>query len=155
MKRTSLITLILGTALAVAPVAHAVRPTDDGGSSPISIQALNANMTQPEYRALMLRSAALNAKYGLGSATMSRPEYRALMLRSAALNAKYGLGSSSYTFRPDVLGGNGGTSSGSTATGGGSFDWNTLGIGAASLLGAMLLGLTSLAVTRRRHQPSF
>jgi len=55
-----------------------------------------AGMTKPEYRALMLRSVALNRHYGPGSGTsapaaMGRQDYRALGLRSKALNAKYGL----------------------------------------------------------------
>jgi hypothetical protein len=61
-----------------------------------SAQAANsrpAGMTKAEYRALMLRSQALNEKYGLGSGTykpaaMSWPEYRSLVLRSETLNRK-------------------------------------------------------------------
>jgi hypothetical protein len=57
-------------------------------------------MSQPEYRALMIRSEALNQKYGLGPQRtvhkgMTAAEYRALMLRSEALNQKYGLGRTS------------------------------------------------------------
>lgn len=145
MKRTTLITLILGTALAVAPAAQAVRPTDDGGSA-ISIQALNANMSQAEYRALAIRSAALDRKYGLGKFATARP---------AVVDGWTNSISPSYSFRPDILGGNGGVSTGPTATGGNSFDWSIVGIGGATLLSVMLLGGASLAVTRRRHQPSF
>lgn len=173
MKRKSLITLILGTALAVAPAAHAVVLSDGGSTSKVSTAA---PMSQAEYQALMARSEALNQKYGLGSSQastvgISKAEYRALMIRSEALNQKYGLGSStavtpqvtdgwanslsrSYSFRPDVLGGDGGVSVQPTATGD-SFEWGTVGIGAATLIGVMLLGLASLAITRRRHQPSF
>jgi hypothetical protein len=61
-----------------------------------SAQAANsrpAGMTKAEYRALMLRSEALNERYGLGSGTykpaaMSWPEYRSLVLRSETLNRK-------------------------------------------------------------------
>ena len=64
-----------------------------------------AGMSRPEYRALMIRSEALNALYGLDKtvvlgasaqaatsrpAGMSQPEYRALMIRSEALNTLYG-----------------------------------------------------------------
>ena len=63
-----------------------------------SVQAANsrpAGMTKAEYRALMLRSEALNRQDGLGSGTdkpaaMGWQEHRALVLRSKALNAKYG-----------------------------------------------------------------
>jgi hypothetical protein len=33
------------------------------------------------------------------------------------------------------------------------FDWNNAGIGAAFVLGAMLLGVASLATRRRHHRP--
>ena len=54
-------------------------------------------MSQSEYRALMIRSEALNRKYGLGQqraahTRMTAAEHRALKLRSEALNRKYGLG---------------------------------------------------------------
>ena len=57
-----------------------------------SVQAANsrpAGMTKAEYRALGLRSEALNRQYGLGSGTykpaaMGLQEYRALVLRSKA-----------------------------------------------------------------------
>ncbi|HYY63482.1 MAG TPA: hypothetical protein VE688_02630, partial [Gaiellaceae bacterium] len=66
-----------------------------------SVQAANsrpAGMTKAEYRALMLRSEALNKQYHLGAysrlpQSMTAAEYRALMLRSEALNKKYHLGS--------------------------------------------------------------
>src|SRR5215218_7881723 len=54
-----------------------------------------ATMSEAEYRALMLRSDALNEKYGLGDwagrpATMSKAEFRALILRGRGLNERYG-----------------------------------------------------------------
>jgi hypothetical protein len=55
------------------------------------------SMSKAESRALMLRSEALNERYGLGPQravpqSMTAAEYRAVMLRSEALNQKYGLG---------------------------------------------------------------
>jgi hypothetical protein len=172
MKRITLITLILGTALAVAPAANAIVWSDGGGSPSAYVQAPAAGMSKAEYRALLIRGEALNQKYGLASSTgISRAEYRALKIRGEALNQKYGLGSSttpevtdgwtnsispSTTFQPDILGGNGGVSTATpTATGGDSFAWGPVGIGAATLVGVMLLALASLAITRRRHVPSF
>ena len=54
------------------------------------------SMSKAAYRALMLRSEALDQKYGLGPQRavpqgMTAAEYRALMLRSEALNKMYGL----------------------------------------------------------------
>jgi len=100
-------------------------------------------MSKAEYRALMLRSEALNEKYGLGAsaakpAAMTWPEYRALMLRSKALNAKYGLGGSHATAapRPAIT----------IAQGG--FAWSDFGLGAAAMLGLVLLA-TGVVAGRR------
>ena len=70
-----------------------------------------AGMSQPEYRALMIRSAALNKLYGnavtrrsqrvskeLNRASANRmtpDEFAALVARSEALNRQYGLGRTS------------------------------------------------------------
>jgi hypothetical protein len=92
-----------------------------------------AGMSQAEYRALMLRSEALNEKYRLGEwkgvpAGMTPPEYRALMIRSEALNKNYGLGKWSA---PTA----GRTSTGSSH----GFAWGAFGIGGAAMLGLVLL----------------
>ena len=91
------------------------------------------SMSKAEYRALMLRSEALNQKYGLGPQRavpqrMTAAEYRALMLRSEALNQKYGLGKqkgAALTSQPTKL------------TQG--FPWGAVGIGAAVMFGLALL----------------
>jgi hypothetical protein len=100
-------------------------------------------MNSAEYRALMLRSQALNEKHGLGEsaakpAAMSWPEYRALMLRSKALDAKYQLGGSHATAspRPAVT----------VAQGG--FAWSDFGLGVAAMLGLVLLA-SGLVAGRR------
>ena len=112
-----------------------------------SVQAANsrpAGMTKAEYRALMLRSEALNQQYGLGSETykpaaMGRQEYRALVLRSKALNAKYGLGDAHVAagIPPSVT----------VAENG--FVWGDFAIGAAAMLGLLLVTTGFVAVTRR------
>ena len=91
------------------------------------------SMSEAEYRALMLRSEALNQKYGLGSQRaapqgMTAAEYGALMLRSEALNLKYGLGKQEGA----VL-----TSQPTNSTRG--FAWGAVGIGAAVMFGLALL----------------
>lgn len=112
-----------------------------------SVQAANARpagMTKAAYRALMLRSEALNEKYGLGKwagrpPSMSQAEYRALMLRSEALNRKYGLGGSTAKtgqVAPAVVAGSG-------------FAWADFGIGAAAMLGLVLVATGVFAATRR------
>jgi hypothetical protein len=108
------------SALTLAGVAQA------GTSRPPS-------MSKAEYRALMLRSEALNQKYGLGPQRaapqgMTAAEYRALMLRSEALNQKYGLGkqkAAAVTSQP------------TNSTRG--IEWGAFGIGAAVMFGLALL----------------
>jgi hypothetical protein len=122
MKRMALMTLILGTVLAVAPAAHAIVWSDGGSSSDTYVQVPPAGTSQV-------------TDGWMSSVTPS----------------------TSYAFQTDILGGDGGATTAPipTATGDDSFAWGTVGIGAATLVGVMLLGLGSLAVTRRRHQPSF
>jgi hypothetical protein len=106
-----------------------------------------AGMTKAEYRALMLRSEALNQRYGLGSGTykpaaMSWPEYRSLVVRSEALNRKYGLGGTHVVAaspQPAVT----------VAEGG--FAWGDFGLGAATMLGLVLVA--SGLVAGSRHLP--
>jgi hypothetical protein len=169
MKRITLISLILGTVLAVAPAAQAIVWSDGGDSSSSSAPTLTSGMSQAEYQALMARGEALNQRYGnavtgltptefrslyqSGGNRLSPQELSALIARGEALNEQYGSGT---TFQPDILGGDGGLSTATpTVTGGDSFAWGTVGIGAATLAGVMLLALASLAITRRRHVPSF
>jgi hypothetical protein len=93
-----------------------------------------SSMSKAEYRALMLRSEALNRKYGLGSQRAVRQGMtaadRALMLRSEALNQKHGLGkqkAAAVTSQP------------TNSTRG--FPWGAFGIGAAVMFGLALLAV--------------
>jgi hypothetical protein len=112
-----------------------------------SVQAANsrpAGMTKAEYRALMLRSEALNRQYGLGSGTykpaaMGWQEYRALVLRSKALNAKYGLGGAHVVAStPPAV---------TVAENG--LVWGGFAIGAAAIFGLVLVATGVFAATRR------
>ena len=112
-----------------------------------SVQAANsrpASMTKPEYRALMLRSEGLNRQYGLGSGTYEpgsvgwQEAYRALGLRSKALNATYGLGGAHVVAStPPAV---------TVAENG--FVWGDFAIGAAAMLGLVLVATGVLAATR-------
>jgi hypothetical protein len=106
-----------------------------------------AGMSTPEYRALMLRSQALNDKYGLGKPVgkptgMSQAEYRALMLRSQALNEKYGLGGSAKVAAPS-------SQHEAQIVSSNDFAWGDFGIGAAAMLGLVLLATGLIAGGRR------
>jgi hypothetical protein len=89
-------------------------------------------MAEPEYRALMLRSEALNETYGLGQQRavpgMTEAADRALMLRSEALNQKYGLGKQEAVAA---------ASPPMNSTPG--FAWGAFGIGATVMFGLTLL----------------
>jgi hypothetical protein len=94
-----------------------------------------AGMSQPEHRALMIRSEALNTLYGnavtrQASANRIDPhEFAALAARSEALNRRYGL---DRTNQPTKV------VEQPTGSGNG-FDWGDFGIGAAAMLGLVLL----------------
>jgi hypothetical protein len=95
--------------------------------------ALRAPSMSKAERALMLRSEALNRKYGLGTQRavpqgMTAAAYRALVLRSEALNQKYGLGkqkAAAVASQP------------TNSTRG--FAWGAFGIGAAVMFGLALV----------------
>jgi hypothetical protein len=105
-------------------------------AGPASASSKPATMTKAEYRALMLRSQALNEKYGVDQG-MTKAEYRALMLRSEGLNKKYHLGAFAVSKPAVVAGGNG-------------FAWSAFAIGAAATLGLVLVAGGAFAGTRRR-----
>ena len=113
-RRLAAVAAVLAAFLCLAAVAQAQRP---------------AGMSKAEYRALMLRSEALNLA-GERSST-SPAAYRALMLRGEALNRKYGLGGSTLetaSVAPAVVAGSG-------------FAWGDFGIGAATMLGVVLVAI--------------
>jgi hypothetical protein len=103
-------------------------------ASPASASSKPAGMTKAEYRALMLRSQALNDQYGLGH-RMTKAEYRALMLRSEALNREYHLGAFAVT-KPAVVAKSD------------SFAWGDFAIGSAATLGGVLLAAGVVAGNR-------
>ena len=101
-------------------------------------------LSTAQYRALVLRSEALNQKYRLGEwkgmpLGMSVPEYRAIMIRSEALNKQYGLGRWS---RPTAA------SPQTPSVGSHGFAWGTFGIGAVAMLALVLLTAGVIAGSR-------
>jgi hypothetical protein len=159
MKRSTLITLILGTALAVAPAAHAVVLSEGSGGAGtaafVPSSTSSTNLSPAEYQALQIRGAALNQQYGNALTRLTPDEFKSVVqsgltpdelvgavARGETLNAQYG---TSVTIRPDILGGDGGSA---TTGGGSSIDWTTAVPG--TLVGIMLIAVASLAVTRRR-----
>ena len=95
-------------------------------------RAYHVGSVDPATRALELRGQALNREYGLGSAATPRTVApNALRMRSEAMNAKYQLGSYSVV-RPAP-----------------SFNWADAGLGAAGMLGIVLIAGALLFGTQR------
>jgi ABC-type dipeptide/oligopeptide/nickel transport system permease component len=144
MKRLTLISLVLGIVLAVAPAAYAVVLSEGSGSGG-SVAAAPGGI-DPATQAVIDRSAALASHY-------TDPATLAVIERSKGLADYYS--TNGVTFHTDVLGGNGGesTSPVSSSTGD-SIGWNA-GIAGAALIAAMFLALGFAVTNRRRHQLSF
>ena len=125
-------------------------------------QAKPVGMSKAENRALVIRSEALNQKYGVGQKSQ-QPIIREKLGEIGAWAVPST--STTSTQQPIIrekLGEIGAwavpsTSTTSTPTpvvsSDDGFDWNNAGIGAAFVLGAMLLGVASLATRRRHHRP--
>jgi len=117
-----------------------------------------AEMSQPEYRALMIRSEGLNTLYGnavtrlspaqfkglfqAGANLMAPQEFAALVARSEGLNRQSGL---DETTQPTAV-------VEQPSGSGNGFDWSDFGIGAAAMLGLVLLsgGLLAAAYSGRK-----
>jgi hypothetical protein len=136
--------LIVGFVLAGALAAVAAASTGaPKGMAPQAYQALHARSealnqayglgTTGALRALGARSEALNRTYGLGVVSPSAvaDALGALEIRSQALNARYRLGP--YAIVKPTTG----------------FDWGDAGIGAAAMLGTLLVAGGLLAGRRR------
>jgi len=114
-------------------------------------------MSKAAYRALMLRSAGLNQKYGVGQSSQQAlireklQEIGAWAVPSTSTQS----GVVSKPLVSEKLAGLGLPAPTTTAVVSSSdgFDWNDAGIGAAFVLGAMLLGAASLVTIRRQHRP--
>jgi hypothetical protein len=129
----------IGAILVLAAFAQAATSTKPAG------------MSQPAYRALIIRSEALNTRYGnavtrlsprqfnelyrAGGNRMPPQELVALVARSEALNRRYGLDRTSQPTKVVEQ---------PTGSGNG-FGWADFGIGAAAMLGLVLLSGVLLA----------
>jgi len=122
-------------------------------------QAKPVGMSNAENRALMIRSEGLNQKYGVGQKSQQAiireklgeigawavPSTPTTSTQQPIIREKLGeigawaVPSTSTTSTPTLV-----------VSSDDGFDWNNAGIGAAFVLGAMLLGVASMA-TRRRH----
>ena len=140
---------IAHAAIGIVLAAVAAAPAFGSGRPP--------EMTPQQYKAMVVRSEALNALYGLGKpAQMTHAEYRAALIRGAALNERYGLpvGLSSaeiarlYGTRvaesplPEAP-------AASTVAAADGFDWPDAIIGAGFVAGLFSLGTAGALIVRR------
>ena len=141
-QTTLRIGVVLGTIGAIVVLAASAQ----AASKPVG-------MSQSEYRALAIRGEALNKLYGnavtrlspqvfnelyqAGANRMAPQEFAALVARSEALNRRYGLDRTSQPTKVVEQ---------PTGSGNG-FDWGDFGIGAAAMLGLVVLGAALLAGT--------
>ena len=130
--------------------------------APMAAQAGPGQMSPEAYQALNRRSFALNVIYGLGKpAGMTHAQYRASLVRGAALNEHYGLPVVLTSSEIARLYGTGRTRSPELAPPANStraFAWGAFGIGAAVMFGLALVagGVVArhrLLVTRRGLTP--
>jgi hypothetical protein len=145
VKRLALITVILGSALALAPVGSAM--VSDSGGGTVSTTSKNVNAMNPATQAVLLRSEGLANYYG-------SPYTKSLLLQSQALADYYSnhTTAAGVTFHTDTLGGKGAPDSLPADTGN-SFDWgNALAVTLAAML---ILAIAATTITRRRHRLSF
>ena len=124
---------------------------------PVAIaQAKPVGMSKAEYRALMIRSEGLNQKYGVGQSQQAiiREKLQEIgawaVPSTSAQNAVVSKPLVSEKLAGLDLRAPTTTLAASSSDG---FDWNDAGIGAAFVLGAMLLGAASLGTMRRHHRP--
>jgi len=153
MKRLALFSLILGTALALVPVASSM--VLDGGSGGGGGVAAAPGGIDPATQAVLLRSKALAQFYDTGAVVTSGsqidPATQAVLLRSKALADYYG--ANGVTVHSDILGGDGGASVTAASGSGDSFNWSP--VLATTLAGMLLLAAAATAVTRRKHRLSY
>jgi type II secretory pathway pseudopilin PulG len=119
-------------------------------------------MSKAEHRALVIRSEGLNQKYGVGQRSQQAIVREKLGEIGAWAVPSTSTTSTQQSIIREKLGEIGAwavpsTSTTSTPTpvvsSDDGFEWNNAGIGAAFVLGAMLLGVASLATRRRHHRP--
>jgi len=115
-----------------------------------SALAQPAGMTKAEYRAMMIRSEALNQRYGLGQYSQQAINDKLGEIGAWAPSSQY---ADSTPLVSEKLSGLGVGEPTTTASSDKGFDWNDAGIGAALAFGFVVLGVGSLLTVRQQHKP--
>ena len=112
-------------------------------------------MSPQQYQAMMLRAEGLNIRYGLAKpAGMTHLQYRAELIRGAGLNERYGLPvrltseEIARMYGPVALATAANPAAATSTSSGNSFDWRDAGIGAAVVIGLVLVGAAGALVVR-------
>ena len=108
-----------------------------------------AGMTKAEYRAVLIRSEALNQRYGLGQYSQQAIDNK--LGEIGAWAAPSSQQTDTTPLVSEKLSGLGVGEPTTTASSDRGFDWNDAGIGAALAFGFVVLGVGSL-LTVRQHQ---
>ena len=153
MKRLAIISLILGTALTIVPLASAMVLSDGSGGGSLAAAPTGVQLTGKD----------LAAFYDTGAVMTSQP---VVPLSGKDLAGFYDTGAvvtsgseptadtsgNGVTLHTDILGGNGAAAS-TPSSSGDSFEWNSAL--AATLAGMLLLAIAATAITRRKHRLSY
>jgi hypothetical protein len=115
--------------------------------STASAWATPTGMTRPEYRALMLRSEALNQKYGLYE--YAQPG----LLSQVQSGPKQAVVKSNVNQKLGEIGAWAVPSNPKASSSGNGLDWSNAGIGAALVFGVAVLGVGSLLTVRHQQRP--
>ncbi len=133
ITRTLKSLLIALTLVLVVPTGTALAmQVSDGSAFSGQSSPPQVGPTSAELRALLLRSEALNQKYGLG-------QYK---LPAVVVSEKTAGLQQPAQSEPSVV-----------ASSGGNFNWSDAGIGAGIVAAGILVGLGAAAAVRHRHHP--
>ena len=115
--------------------------------STASAWATPAGMTKAEYRALMVRSEALNQKYGLYE--YAQPG----LLSQVQTGPKKAVVKSNVNQKLGEIGAWAVPSKSKASSSGDGLDWSNAGIGVALAFGVAVLGVGSLLTVRHQQRP--
>jgi len=176
VKRLAIISLILGTALTIVPLASAMVLSDGSGGGSLAAAPTGVQLTGKDLAAFYDTGAVMTSQpvvplsgkdlagfYDTGAVVTSQP---VVSLSGKDLAAFYDTGAvvtsgseptadtsgNGVTLHTDILGGNGAAAS-TPSSSGDSFEWNSAL--AATLAGMLLLAIAATAITRRKHRLSY
>jgi hypothetical protein len=153
VKRLAIISLILGTALTIVPLASAMALSDGSGGGSLGTAPAGMQLTGKDLAAFYDTGAVVTSQPSVplsGKDLAGFYDTGAMVTSGSAPTAN--TSGNGVTLHTDSLGGNGASSSTSSSSGD-SFEWNSAL--AATLAGMLLLAIAATAITRRKHRLSY